>query len=282
MLCSDLNAVRLSRAAAASSAVPVVLTPITLNNYGGRCNYKAPDWIQPFIEDSEPPRPAARATRHIREEAEFGDSINRPYLHVVDGGVSDNLGMRSVLDTLELMEALHLVGLQTPLDQVRHIAVFVVNSLSVPKTEWDKSESPPGMIEILVKAAGVPIDHYSYEATELLKDSQARWRSMGEVRRSAAFAANKDAAVASALRTPDATIYAIDVSFARLEDREELAYLNELPTSFSLPPEAVDRLRAAAGKIIMTSPDFQRLLKDAGATIVTDPQKADTAAATAR
>ncbi|MNV65509.1 hypothetical protein D3C71_1582050 [compost metagenome] len=180
------------------------------------------------------------------------------------------------------MEALHLVGLQTPLDQVRHIAVFVVNSLSVPKTEWDKSESPPGMIEILVKAAGVPIDHYSYEATELLKDSQARWRSMGEVRRSAAFAANKDAAVASALRTPDATIYAIDVSFARLEDREELAYLNELPTSFSLPPEAVDRLRAAAGKIIMTSPDFQRLLKDAGATIVTDPQKADTAAATAR
>jgi len=183
---------------------------------------------------------------------------------------------------VELMEALHLVGLQTPLDQVRHIAVFVVNSLSVPKTEWDKSESPPGMIEILVKAAGVPIDHYSYEATELLKDSQARWRSMGEVRRSAAFAANKDAAVASALRTPDATIYAIDVSFARLEDREELAYLNELPTSFSLPPEAVDRLRAAAGKIIMTSPDFQRLLKDAGATIVTDPQKADTAAATAR
>lgn len=32
VLCSDLNAVRLSRAAAASSAVPVVLTPITLNN----------------------------------------------------------------------------------------------------------------------------------------------------------------------------------------------------------------------------------------------------------
>jgi NTE family protein len=282
VLCSDLNAVRLSRAAAASSAVPVVLTPITLNNYGGNCHYTPPDWIQPFIHDSEPPRPAARASRHIKEEAEFGDSINRPYLHVVDGGVSDNLGMRSVLDTLELMEALHLVGLQTPLDQVRHIVVFVVNSLSVPKTEWDKSESPPGMIEILVKAAGVPIDHYSYEATELLKDSQARWRAMGEVRRSAAFAANKDAGVARALRTPDATIYAIDVSFARLEDKEELAYLNELPTSFSLPPEAVDRLRAAAGKIIMTSPDFQRLLKDAGATIVADPKKADAAAATGR
>ncbi len=33
ILCSDLNSVRLSRAAAASSAVPVVLSPVTINNY---------------------------------------------------------------------------------------------------------------------------------------------------------------------------------------------------------------------------------------------------------
>ena len=31
----------LSRAAAASSAVPVVLSPVTINNYGGTCNYDA-------------------------------------------------------------------------------------------------------------------------------------------------------------------------------------------------------------------------------------------------
>ena len=42
VLCSDLNAVRLSRAAAASSAVPVVLSPVTINNYGGTCNYTVP------------------------------------------------------------------------------------------------------------------------------------------------------------------------------------------------------------------------------------------------
>ena len=39
VLCADLNAMRLSRAAAASSAVPVVLSPVTINNYGGTCNY---------------------------------------------------------------------------------------------------------------------------------------------------------------------------------------------------------------------------------------------------
>lgn len=275
-LCSDLNAVRLSRAAAASSAVPVVLTPITLNNYGGTCGYAPPAWIKPFVDAVDPPRPAARATRHMKEEAEFGDGVNRPYIHVVDGGVSDNLGMRSVLDTLEIMEALHSVGQPTPFDHLRRIIVFVVNSMSSPKTEWDKSESPPGTLEILLKAAGVPIDRYSYEATELLRDKQARWQSMRRIRESPAFAANKDPAMAAALRTPDATIYAIDVSFAALKDKAELDYLNELPTSFSLPDEAVDRLRAAAGKAIMASPDFQRLLKDVGASIVADPPRAGT------
>jgi NTE family protein len=47
-----------------------------------------------------------------------------------------------------------------------------------------------------------------------------------------------------------------------------LEYLNQQPTSFVLPPEAVDRLRAAAGRIILDSPEFQRLLKDVGARIV--------------
>ena len=192
---------------------------------------------------------------------------------MVDGGVSDDLGVRSVLDTLELMEALHLIGQPTPLDRVRRVIVFLVNSLSSPKTDWDKSESPPGTVEILMKAAGVPIDHYSYEATELLKDKQARWQSMRRVRESPAFAANKDEAVAAALRTPDVALYAIDVSFAALKDKAELEYLNELPTSFYLPDEAVDRLRAAAGKIIMASPEFQRLLKDVGARIEAEPPR---------
>ena len=46
---------------------------------------------------------------------------------------------------------------------------------------------------------------------------------------------------------------------------------NNLPPSFVLPHEAVDRLRAAAGTIIRSSPEFQRLLKDAGAKMVTEP-----------
>jgi NTE family protein len=126
-------------------------------------------------------------------------------------------------------------------------------------------------VPILLKSAGTPIDAFSYEAVELLRDTGQQWRTARLVRNSAAIAANKDPAVAAALRVPNAEIYAIDVSFAALKDKAEREYLNQLPTSFVLPPEAVDRLRAAAATLITDSPEFKRLLKDVGATLVAEP-----------
>ena len=104
-ICSNLDAVPLSRAAAASSAVPVVLSAVTLNNYGGTCNYKPPAVLQRLSGPEGPPQSASRAKRDLDERLALGDGAQRPYLHLVDGGVSDNVGMRSVLDGLELMES---------------------------------------------------------------------------------------------------------------------------------------------------------------------------------
>jgi NTE family protein len=198
----------------------------------------------------------------------------------VDGGVSDNLGMRGVLDALEFLQALHDKGVPTPLDHVRRIIIFVVNSLSPPPTNWDESEKPPGTVDILLKATGVPIDHYSYEAVEQLKDIAARWQTARELRTLAGCSTNKDSPVCAAIRVPQAEVYAIDVSFAALPDAKEREYLNQQPTSFVLPPEAVDRLRAAAGTIIFASPEFQRLLKDVGAKVIADPSAGGSAAGT--
>jgi NTE family protein len=270
-LCSDLDAFALSRAAAASSAVPVLLSPVTLNNYGGRCNYTVPSWLQLFSGPAGPPRVAERAKREIDERLAFADSAHRPYIHLVDGGVSDNVGMRSVVTLLELMEALNRAGVPTRLDSARRIVVFVVNSKSSPRTHWDESPIAPGPVSLLVQASGVPIDHYSYEEVELLRDKEARWKSLRRLRQSTAFANNSDPTIADELKGPNVDIYSIDVSFAALKDKAEFEYLNELPTSFVLPAEAVDRLRAAAGTIIMASPDFQRLLNATGATIVPEP-----------
>jgi NTE family protein len=278
VFCSDLNAVRLSRAAAASSAVPVVLSPVTINNYGGTCNYVLPPWIMAFTDSANPPRPAARALRELRDAEAYSDSDHHPYIHLVDGGVSDNVGMRGVIDALNFLEALRDAGRPSPLDHVHRIVIFIVNSLSARPTNWDESESGPGTLEVLLKATGVPIDHYSYEAVELLKDIAARWQKERRIRDLAGCSSDKDSKVCAAVRPPEAEVYAIDVSFAALPDKAEREYLNQQPTSFVLPAEAVDRLRAAAGTIIEASPDLQRLLKDAGVKIVPIPARAITAA----
>ena len=73
----------------------------------------------------------------------------------------------------------------------------------------------------------------------------------------------------------------IDVSFQALKDKSERAYLNQLPTSFVLSDEAVDRLRVAAATIIFDSPYFRQVLKDAGARIVDRPAMGTTAAPSA-
>lgn len=271
ILCSDMGPIRIARAAAASSAVPVVLSPVTINNYGGSCNYVQPEWANPFINNPEPSRPASRVLARVKELQTLSNGAE-PYLHLVDGGVSDNIGLRGVLDTINLMEALREAGRNTPLDHVKRIVVIVVNSLSVPTTGWAKQEDAPGAISVLVKAAGVPIDRYSGEQIDQLKDIEARWKLLRQIRDTATFNRGKsgDRIVAEKYvkNIPNAEIYPIDVSFAALDDAEERKYLNQLPTSFKLEPEDVDRLRTAADKILLSSPAFQKLVKDIGAQIL--------------
>lgn len=280
-LCTDLGSFRLARAAAASSAVPVVLSPLTINNYGGACGKHLPKWFVPFLNVTNPPRPAARTLERIHELEGFMNG-GEPYLHLVDGGISDNLGLRGGLDVFNTMEALREAGYKTPLDHVKKIIVIVVNSVSIPKTNWNKSEDPPGTLSILVKAAGVPIDRYSNEQIEYMRDIEARWEQMREIKDLPAVKRiskkNANAALEAIRRVPEAKIYTINVSFAGIPDPAERDYLNELPTSFVLSDEAVDRLRAGAAAALMNSPDFKRLVADTNLQIIEQPTSLTTPA----
>ena len=229
---------------------------------------------------ANPPRPAARAIRELQDVLPYADGAHRPYIHLVDGGVSDNLGMRGVLDALEFLEALHDEG---HADTARPRAAGSSSSSSIrcrrrPPTGTNR-RTPPGTMDILLKATGVPIDHYSYEAVEQLKDIAARWQTARELRKLAGCSTNKDSPVCAAIRPSRSG----DLCHRRVvchAPRREGARLPERqPTSFVLPPEAVDRLRAAAGTIILASPEFQRLLKDVGAKVVADPSASGNRAA---
>ena len=59
-----------------------------------------------------------------------------------------------------------------------------------------------------------------------------------------------------------AQVYLIEVSFNMLQDEAEREHLLNLPTSFHLDPEDVDRLKTAARSVLKESKVFQRLLND--------------------
>ncbi len=270
VLCTDLSSIRLARAAAASSAVPVVLSSITIDNYGGTCGFQPPSWTKLFMDNPNPPRPAARTVKRLQELQAFANREERPYLHLVDGGVSDNVGMRGVLDVLSTFEALHAAGEKTPYDHVRNVFVFVVNSLATPPNDWSKHESPPGLFDVLMKATGTPIDRYSYDTVETLKDIQARWAALREVRDAIKSYPALAEKLQPVMRAPEINIRVIEVSFDAVPDKAERAYLNTLPTSFVLDNTAVDRLRVAAKQAILASPEVKRL-QDAGALRMVGP-----------
>ena len=138
LLCTDLNTVRLSRAAATSSAVPVVLSPVTFNNYGGTCGFQYPAWVRDVANPENRSRPAGRALQRYREMQDFQNSTERPYIHLVDGGVADNLGVRGVLESLDELAASSAFRGEVGFGAIRRIVLLVVNARSSPRTDWDR------------------------------------------------------------------------------------------------------------------------------------------------
>ncbi len=263
LLCSDLNTFRLSRAAATSSAVPVVLSPVTLDNYGGNCGYQYPAWVAAVADADNRARPAGRALERYREMGRFQDSENRPYIHLVDGGVGDNIGVRGVLEALEELAASSAFQGEVGFGVIQRVILFVVNARSAPSTDWDRKESPPGLAAQLMQSAGVPIERYSFETVETMKDRAeiVKWRRELRVAQARLAGASEAEAEAS---VPNVTMQVLDVSFGAIRDPEERAHFMNLPTSFVLPADDVDRLREVAGRLMRQSAEYRAIVSEFG------------------
>jgi len=168
--------VRLSRAAATSSAVPVVLSPVTFNNYGGTCRYEYPTWVADVAKTEERIRPSARACSAIVRcglPGQQGAAVHPPHRRRRRG----HIGIRSVLETSKRQGRARRSAAMSvrrhPPDRAHRRECALG-----PKTAWDRSETPPGPIAQLLQASGVPIDRYSFETVEMMKDRQEiySWR----------------------------------------------------------------------------------------------------------
>jgi NTE family protein len=265
LLCSDLNTVRLSRAAATSSAVPIVLSPVTFNNYGGNCGYQYPAWVSSVADPENRVRPAGRAYQRYREMKDFQNSKDRPFIHLVDGGVADNIGVRGVLEALEELAASAAFRGDVGFGAIRRIVLLVVNARSSPRTDWDRRESPPGTIGQLLQASGVPIDRYSFETIETMKDRAEvwKWRRDLLVAQARLAGATEEEAEAS---VPKIDLHVLDVSFDAISDPKERAYFMDLPTSFVLPAEDIDRIREIANTLLHQSAEYETIVRELGGT----------------
>lgn len=242
LICSDLSPVKLSRAAATSSAVPIVLSPVTFNNYGGRCGYRLPAWA----EEAQVGRiEEGRLMQRSREMTRFQDSAARPYLHLVDGGIADNLGLRAILERFRGAQASQEFRQQLGLAQLKRTMIIIVNARSEPKTSWDTSENGPSALALLLQSLSVPIDRNSFEAIELLRDMLRRWRDDDESN-----------------AVPGVQLYPVVISFDAVTDPVLRERLMTMPTSLTLPRDDVDLLRLQSAQMLRNSPIFQQFLTD--------------------
>jgi NTE family protein len=246
-LCGDLSGITLGRAVATSTALPPLLTPITLENRAGSCGWAPPAWL-PRAEAAAAARGTpGRALLRMRALQAYQDAA-RPYIHLFDGGLSENLGLAEVVMYFELLKVAPDAPQLPALRKARRVVVIAVNALRFPETDWDKDPAPPGTSVLEDQMWSIPVDRTSLNAIESVQDELKDWERAGppagpEQRHG----------------------YLVQVTFDGLKDPAEREYFRRVKTSLALPKEQVDKLREVSGRLLREAPAFQRLLKDLAA-----------------
>ena len=254
-ICSDLSSFPVARACAASSAVPIVLTPITVRNYAGACGFRIPPAL---AQAMQPPRDVtSRRLDLANNMLPFLDSKKKPYIHLVDGGVADNLGIRAALERVTLMGDVWTTIKYANRENVHKVVFVVVNAETEINDRWDRYEKVPPLAAMLESYSSIAIERYNMDTVALLSESFPRW--VDEVRRGRCGSGKMSTEPGSC---GDIEFYLVQVKFDALDDEAERSYFKHLPTSFVLKPDEVDKLRDAARRILTQSKEFQRLIQD--------------------
>lgn len=252
LICSDLSSVPLAFAVASSSAVPILLTPTSLRNHSANCPVPTSPVAGSPQSDAHNVRTSHRRQLLDRSAASYLDAEERPFIHLVDGGLADNLGVRILLDRVVASGSIRNSFRGSPPGSIREIVLIVVNSERDMVERIDRSDEVPStaqVIDALVFGAG---SRSTQETLAALNDSVSGWADeIAQIRgeRDSPFAA-------------DAEIHVIPVSLHDVENRNIRQSLLQVPTAFTIEPRQVRELVESGRSTLRTAPAFQRLLKD--------------------
>jgi len=256
LICSDIDQFQISRAVAASSAVPMVFAPITLTNHAGSCDYTPPAWMLSATGNN------SRRDRIARTMNSYLDRDAHPYIHLVDGGLADNLGLRAVMDYIVIEGGLWKTLQRFGLQDVEHIVLLSVNATALLPSKWEQSDNTPPTTVILDAATTTPLANYNFETLEYLRNNLAVWRS--EIKQHRCEAKLKCSA-------PE--LYLIELRIDDIPDPLLRKRLISVPTDFSLPLDVVNDLINAGHLLLQSNPEYQRLLQGIGAAPATASQE---------
>jgi NTE family protein len=258
-ICSDLASLPVSVGVAASSAVPVVLSPIDLQNDAVGCAGKLPPaaWISAMLTKQYPRYLDVEEFKRARyaNALRHGPGAYRQidYLHLLDGGLADNLGAQSLLDVLisphGSMRMLDAINSGT----LRHVVVIEVNARSEPPSALGTQAATPGVVSMVNSVIDVPIN----AATS---GNAAQLRTLLAELRDAAGAAPPDA------KFRGTRVYDVEVDFDQfLPDQAQLRdQVKNIPTAWTITPQDIQALDQAAQLLLHQHPCFQMLLHDLG------------------
>ena len=234
MLCSDLGSFSVARAVAASSAVPVVFKPVVLENHDG-CSYSdSPHLAAARRYAEENPR----FTSLLESFDSYQDKESRRFVHLIDGGITDNLGVRTLYNRLETAGI--TVGTDIEIaGKPKYLVAIVVNANTDPQNPMDITKKPPSNLEVMSAVTSTQIQRFSSESLSLLEDSMKYW--------------------ANEFSTPErpVTPFLISLNFQDLPSENLKILFNNMATSFSLPDNEVDSLITAGNQLLEQSSEFQ-------------------------
>lgn len=268
---SDLLAYPVSRAVAASSAFPFLLSAITLENHPLPEDYAPPGWYRGALNADDRWRRRYRAAEgldyYLKDSA--GGDKQHPYIHLMDGGLSDNIGARALLDAYAHGFIRNCINGTPDCEGVERLVFIVVNARTESSDDLSTENSPPGLITVAEKTASISLDNYSFDSVALLRE---RLSERAKTQRS--LRACNDRLQQSC---PDASFfptfanivdpYVIEIAFEGVSELDcdapeckSADYYLGLPTSFKLTQEQVDNLVAIGPRLLQASPQFGCLI----------------------
>ncbi len=248
LICSDVGGFPVSRAVAASSAVPIIFSPITLVNRAGSCNYTPPEWLNQGLQAKGKNNRLYRAASQLNI---YLDQAAHPYIHLLDGGLADNLGLRAIMDRILVEDGLWSTLNRFNQQDAKHIVLIIVDASALPPSEWEQSDTSPPLSAILDAATTAPLANYNFETVEYMRSNLPEWTN--EVKQ--ARCKNNRNCVAP-------KFYFIQLHLEDIANPRTRKRLTSVPTDFSLPPGIANELISTGHQLLQNHPEYQRLLKN--------------------